>query len=116
MAYTIGTLEDTGSASQELCREYTAPYVTTGTVRHGPGDMKRLFGWVSELFLFAISLQSSRACASSSVNETVIEVPFEFIHGLITVQSIVNMAALDDARYGSRCWMPITSTNAPAFS
>jgi hypothetical protein len=78
--------------------------------------MKRLFGWVTELFLFAITYSLHVLAQAPVVNETVIEVPFEFIHGLITVQSTANMAVLDDARYGSRRWMPITSTNAPAFS
>ena len=52
--------------------------------------MKRSFACVSALFLFAITYCLHVLAQAPVVKQTVIEVPFEFIHGSIVVQATVN--------------------------
>jgi predicted aspartyl protease len=52
--------------------------------------MKRSCAWLSALFLFAISCFPGVVAQDPLVKQRVIEVPFEFIHGSVVVQTTVN--------------------------
>jgi predicted aspartyl protease len=52
--------------------------------------MKRSFAGLSALFLFSITYSLLVFAQAPAVNQTVIEVPFEFVHGSIVVQATVN--------------------------
>jgi predicted aspartyl protease len=52
--------------------------------------MKRSFGCVAALFLFALLCRAQLMAQTPAAKEAVIEIPFEFIHGEIIVQASLN--------------------------
>jgi predicted aspartyl protease len=64
--------------------------VRAATICPGPSKVKRSPTWVSALFLFAITPCLQVLAQAPAGKQTVIEVPFDFIHRSIVVQATVN--------------------------